>query len=187
LLQCDHKGCVGSGGTRWRSDGKMRPLLLVFSFAWIVLVPAPALAQTSPDGTFAAGAQYNQYDGQESGVGGRAAHDAIVASGAIRATSEEAAGGNSVSAAELSNSTNERDAAFAEEGDARASTEAQNASANIAEVQNVSASNVGAQGESANTPGFEKLPHTGGPSPLWLFGAPLVCVGGVLARRVLLA
>jgi len=41
--------------------------------------------------------------------------------------------------------------------------------------------------EIANTSGLEKLPQTGGPSPLWLFGAPLICIGGIIARRILLA
>ena len=106
-------------------------------------------------------------------------HAALLASGALQATPEEAqaAGGSSVSAAEPSNAPSERDAAFAEEGNAVSSTEAQTESASTAD----------AQGESANTSGLEKLPDTGGPSPLWLFGSPLICIGGIIARRILLA
>jgi hypothetical protein len=122
-----------------------------------------------------------------------------LASGALQATQEEAqaAGGSSVSAPEPSNAPSERDAAFAEEGDAVSSTEAQGEiastaeaqgeSVSTAEAQGESASTAEAQGESANTSGIEKLPQTGGPSPLWLFGSPLICIGGIIARRILLA
>ena len=106
--------------------------------------------------------------------------DALLASGAIQATSEEAqaTGRSSVSAAEPSKAPSELDAAFAEEGRRRASTE---------DADRESASTADAQGESANTSGPEKLPETGGPSPLWLFGSPLICIGGIIARRILLA
>ena len=83
-------------------------------------------------------------------MGDRAVRDAIVASGAIRASSEEdqaeaqAADENLVAAAELPHATGGPD---------------------IASV--------------------EKLPDTGGPSPLWL-GAPLLCAGGLLAGRIFL-
>jgi hypothetical protein len=115
---------------------------------------------------------------------------ATMALGALQATSEEAqaTGESSVSAAEPSMTIpSERDAAFAGEGDAVSSTEAQSESASTAVAQGESASTAVVQGESANTSGLEKLPQTGGPSPLWLFGAPLICIGGIIARRFLLA
>jgi hypothetical protein len=149
----------------------MRSLPLVLAFTFVLFVPVPALAQTSQGGS--SGLQY----GDDAGIS--AAHGAmdaaLLASGALRATSEkaQATGESSVSAAESSNVPSEQDAAFAEEGDAVSSTE--------------SASAAEAQGESANTSGLEKLPDTGGPSPLWLFGTPLICIGGVIARRILLA
>ncbi len=154
----------------------MRSLLLVLAFTCVLLVPVPALAQTSQGGS--SGAQYD-----DSFLGNEATHGAmyaaLLASGALQATSEEAqaAGGSSVSAAEPSNAPSERDAAFAEEGDAESSTEA----------HTESSSTVEAQGESANATSLEKLPHTGGPSPLWLFGSPLICTGVIIARRILLA
>jgi hypothetical protein len=153
----------------------MRSLLLILAFTCVLLVPVPALAQTSQGG--ASGDQYGDDVGVNTGHGAMSA--ALLASGALRATSEEAqaTGGNSVSGAEPSNVPSERDAAFAEEGDAVSSTEAQGEIASTAE----------AQGESANTSGIEKLPQTGGPSPLWLFGSPLICIGGIIARRILLA
>jgi hypothetical protein len=169
----------------------MRSLLLVLAFTCVSLLgPAPALAQTSqgsPSG--------DQYDpGLPPDSGGNVVGDgtadgavqaALMASGALQATPEEAqaTGGSSVSADESSAVPSERDAAFAEEGGAASSTE----SASAAAVQDESASTAGAQGESANTSGLEKLPQTGGPSPLWLFGAPLICIGGILARRIVLA
>jgi hypothetical protein len=161
-----------------------------------LLVPVPALAQTSQGG--ASGDQYGDDVGVNTGHGAMSA--ALLASGALQATSEEAqaAGGSSVSAPEPSNAPSERDAAFAEEGDAASSTEseegnavssteAQTESASTAEAQGESASMAEAQGESANASGLEKLPQTGGPSPLWLFGVPLLCIGGIIARRILLA
>jgi hypothetical protein len=153
----------------------MRSLLLILAFTCVLLVPVPALAQTSQGG--ASGDQYGDDVGVNTGHGAMSA--ALLASGALQATSEEAqaTGGNSVSGAEPSNVPSERDAAFAEEGDAVSSTEAQGEIASTAE----------AQGESANTSGIEKLPQTGGPSPLWLFGSPLICIGGIIARRILLA
>ena len=66
----------------------MRWSLLVLALAWMLLVPVPALSQPSQEGP--SGAQYDQYGGPVPGVGGRAVHDAIVASGAIRASAEEA-------------------------------------------------------------------------------------------------
>jgi hypothetical protein len=163
----------------------MRSLLLILAFTCVLLVPVPALAQTSQGG--ASGDQYGDDVGVNTGHGAMSA--ALLASGALRATSEEAqaTGGNSVSGAEPSNVPSERDAAFAEEGDAVSSTEAQGEGVSTAEAQGESASTAEAQGESANTSGIEKLPQTGGPSPLWLFGSPLICIGGIIARRILLA
>jgi hypothetical protein len=163
----------------------MRSLLLILAFTCVLLVPVPALAQTSQGG--ASGDQYGDDVGVNTGHGAMSA--ALLASGALRATSEEAqaTGGNSVSGAEPSNVPSERDAAFAEEGDAVSSTEAQGEIASTAEAQGESVSTAEAQGESANTSGIEKLPQTGGPSPLWLFGSPLICIGGIIARRILLA
>jgi hypothetical protein len=164
----------------------MRPSLLVLALACVLLVPVPALAQTSSVGP--SGAQYDDQDPTGPGpafpvgplTGHNAMHAATMASGAIRATSEEAkaAGGRSVSAAKSSNAPIERDAAFAEEGVAGSSAEAQGESAIASE----------AQGESAIASGLEKLPNTGGPPlPLGLFGAVMICVCGIIARRVLLA
>jgi hypothetical protein len=150
-------------------DGKMRSLLLVLAFICVLLVPAPALAQTSQGGL--SGDQYGDDVGANTAHGAMDA--ALLASGALQATSEEASGESSISAAESSKVPSELDAAFAEEGDAVSSAE--------------SASTAEAQGESASTSGLEKLPDTGGPSPLWLFGTPLICIGGVIARRILLA
>jgi hypothetical protein len=165
---------------------KMRPSLLVLALACVLLVPVPALAQTSSVGP--SGAQYDDQDPTGPGpafpvgplTGHNAMHAATMASGAIRATSEEAkaAGGRSVSATKSSNAPIERDAAFAEEGVAGSSAEAQGESAIASE----------AQGESAIASGLEKLPNTGGPPlPLGLFGAVMICVCGIIARRVLLA
>jgi hypothetical protein len=165
----------------------MRSLLLVLAFTYVLLVPVPALAQTSQ-----AGASGDQYDDNVLGDGtaNGAVHAALLASGAIQTPSEvaQATGEGSVSAAEQSKIVpSERDAAFAEQGDAVSSAEAQGETASTVEAQGESASMAEAQGESANTSGPEKLPQTGGPSPLWLFGAPLICIGGILARRILLA
>jgi hypothetical protein len=153
----------------------MKSLLLVLAYTCVLLFPAPALAQTTQGGP--SGDQYGDNVGVNAAHG--AMHAALLASGAIRATSEEAQAteGDSVVAAEPSNVPSERDAAFAEEGDAVSFTEAHTESASMAE----------AQGESANTSDVEKLPDTGGPSPLWLFGAPLICIGGIISRRILLA
>ena len=78
----------------------MRSLLMVLALAWVLFVPLPALAQTSQGGSSAP--QYDQYGFGGFGVGGRAAHDAIVASGAIQAIPEEAqtTGGDAAAAAE---------------------------------------------------------------------------------------
>jgi hypothetical protein len=173
--------------------------LLVLAFACILLAPIPALAQTSQDDQYGGGSTTG--DGFPAGPlsGNNAMHAATMASGAIRATSEESqvARGGSVSAIESSTAPSERDVAFAGEGVAGSSTEAQDGSASTSEAQSETASTSEAQSESASTaeaqdgsadiPGLEKLPQTGGPSPLWLFGAPLICIGGILARRILLA
>jgi hypothetical protein len=166
----------------------MRSLLLILAFTCVLLVPVPALAQTSQGG--ASGAQYDPSDAPGDEAAHGAVHAALLASGALQATPEEAqaAGGSSVSTAEPSNAPSEQDAAFAEEGDAVSSTEAEEGNAvSSTEAQTESASTADAQGESANTSGLEKLPQTGGPSPLWLFGFPLICIGGIIARRILLA
>jgi hypothetical protein len=174
----------------------MRPSLLVLALACVLLVPVPALAQTSSVGP--SGAQYDDQDPTGPGpafpvgplTGHNAMHAATMASGAIRATSEEAkaAGGRSVSATKSSNAPIERDAAFAEEGVAGSSAEAQGESAIASEAQGESAIASEAQGESAIASGLEKLPNTGGPPlPLGLFGAVMICVCGIIARRVLLA
>jgi hypothetical protein len=151
----------------------MRLSLLVSALACVLLVPVPALSQPSQGGP--SGAQYDQYGGPVPGVGGNAVHDAIVASDAIRASDEEAqaAGGDADTAAEP-------DAASAEAAVTESSAEAQdeNASAGIAVTEDATA----AQDETVSD--LEKLPDTGGPSPLW-FGAPLLCAGGILARRIL--
>jgi hypothetical protein len=162
----------------------MGSLLLVLAFTCVLLVPVPAWAQTSQ-----AGASDDQYDDNVMGDGTAdgAVQAALLASGALQTPSEvaRATGEGSDPAAASSNVPSERDAAFAEEGDAVSSAEAQG------EAQGESASMAAVQGESANesanTSGLEKLPQTGGPSPLWLFGAPLICIGGILARRIVLA
>ena len=169
-------------------------LLLVLPFAWVLLVPASASSQTTNGDPSGAGDQYDQ----GSTLGDRAVHDAIKASGAIQATSEEAQATetNTVSAAELPRSSSELDAAFAEaSGNYEISAEAQSESASIseaqgegastAESQGESASATDMQGESANTSDPKKLPDTGGPSLLWL-GVPLACIGGLFARRLFL-
>ena len=147
----------------------MRWSLLVLALAWMLLVPVPALSQPSQEGS--SGAQYDQYGGPVPGVGGQAVHDAIVASGAIRASAEEAqtsaeeaqaADEGTVSAADLAHATGGPDLASA--GEAGSGDPA---------------------GQDESTSDIEKLPDTGGPSPLWL-GAPLLCAGGLLARRILL-
>jgi hypothetical protein len=164
----------------------MRSLQLVLAFACMLLVPGSALAQTSQGG-----ASRDQYgDDVHANSGRNAVQAALMASGALRTPSDggQATGESSVSAAEPSMTIpSERDAAFAGEGDAVSSTEAQGESASTAEAQGESASTAEAQGESANTSGLERLPQTGGPSPLWLFGAPLICIGGIIARRILLS
>jgi hypothetical protein len=158
----------------------MGSLLLVLAFTCVLLVPVPAWAQTSQ-----AGASDDQYDDNVMGDGTAdgAVQAALLASGALQTPSEvaRATGEGSDPAAESSNVPSERDAAFAEEGDAVSSAEAQGENASMAAVQGESSN------ESANTSGLEKLPQTGGPSPLWLFGAPLICIGGILARRIVLA
>jgi hypothetical protein len=166
----------------------MRSLLLVLAFTYILLVPIPAWAQTSQGG--ASGDQYGTASGDQyapygpfpvgPGAAQAAVHAALMASGALQTPSgaAQANGEGSASAAEPSKIVpSERDAAFAEQGDAVASAEAQGENASAAEAQD----------ESANTSDLEKLPQTGGPSPLWLLGAPLICIGGIIARRILLA
>lgn len=167
-------------------------LLLVLPFAWMLLVSAPALSQTSPGGPSAAGAQYG--DDVSITVGESAAHDAMMASGAIRAASEEAQATetDTASASEVSGVSGDLDAASAAEEDNGTSSESPSASESAGATQDESASTGGAQDESASaafTQGeiakvsdLEKLPNTGGPSPLWI-GLPLVCAGGLLARR----
>jgi len=149
----------------------MRALLVGLAFALMVLCPGPALSQTDPSG-----AQYDQYGDTGSGVGGNVVHDAIKAWGAIRATSEDAqvSGGDSASAAELPGESGEQDAAPAGEEGTELASGPQVETTNTAEAQDVS----------ANTTDLTKLPQTGGPSPLW-FGIPLVCVGVLLARKIL--
>jgi len=120
---------------------------LVLTFAWMMLVPVAAMAQAAPSGS----AQYDQYDGS----GDRVMHDGIIASGAIRATAEEAqvAETGAVSAAEIADASSTSEAASA--------------------------------GEEGNTDiaDLEKLPETGGPSSLWSL-VPLLCASGLLARRI---
>jgi LPXTG-motif cell wall-anchored protein len=150
----------------------MRSSLPVLTLAWVLLVLSPALAQTSHDAPFAASAQY-QYGGPGPGAGDDAGplaahdamHDALMASDAIRATSEEnqSTGDNDALAEESPSASGGPDAGSAGQGDTGAASEA----------------------PGANTPEIEKLPHTGGPSPLWL-GLLLVCAGGLLARRAFL-
>jgi hypothetical protein len=159
----------------------MRWSLLALALAWVLLVPVPALSQPSQDGP--SGAQYDQYGGPVPGVGGQAVHDAIVATGAIRASTEEAqasadeeaqasadeaqdADESAVSATELPHATGGPDLASAGEA-------VSEDPAGMDETQDETSTDL------------EKLPDTGGPSPLWL-GAPLLCAGGLLARRILL-
>ena len=166
----------------------MRSLLPVLTFAWVLIVPIPALAQTSHDGPFAASAQY-QYGGSGPGGGDsaapRAAHDAmhvaLLASGAIRATSEEdqSTGDNDASAEEPTSAPGGPDAGSAGQGDTGAASEAGRPGAGQGDIGAAS------EATGANTSDIEKLPHTGGPSPLW-FGLLLVCAGGLLARRAFL-
>jgi hypothetical protein len=134
-----------------RSAVRIGLSFLVLTFAWVMLVPVAAIAQAAPSGS----AQYDQYDGSDSGSGDRVMHDAIIASGAIRATAEEAqvAETGAVSADEIADASSTLEAASA--------------------------------GEEGNTDiaDLEKLPETGGPSPLWSL-VPLLCVSGLLARRI---
>ena len=145
----------------------MRSLLSVLALAYVFLVPIPALAQTSQGGPSDA-----QYGGNDPGGGTArgAIYAALLASGALQSTAEEdqATQGNPAAAAESSAGPSERDAASS------------------AEAQGESFVTTEAQGDSADTPSLEKLPQTGGFSPLWLFGAPLICICGVLARRIVL-
>ena len=148
----------------------MRWSLLVSALAWVLLVPVPALSQHSQEGTSGASAQYGQYGDGQNGVAAadHAVHAAIVASGAIRSSSEEAqaAEGNAVSAAERPHATGGSEVASVGEA-----------------VSEEPAETAEAQDESSTD--LEKLPDTGGPSPLWL-GVPLLCAGGFLARSILL-
>jgi len=166
----------------------MRWSLLVSALAWVLLFPVPALSQPSQDGPSSASAQYDQYypPGVALGAGRAAAHHAahaaIVASGAIRSSSEEAqaAEGNAVSAAERPHATGGPDVASVGEA-------VSEKPAGTTEAQDESSQDPGgtaeAQDESSTDP--EKLPDTGGPSLLWL-GVPLLCAGGFLARSILL-
>jgi hypothetical protein len=144
---------------------RIRLSLLVLTFAWIVLVPVPAMSQTGPS---AGNAQYDQYDGQGPDLGDRAAHDVITALGAIRATSEEAQAdeANAVSAAEA---PDESAGTFDDSADG---------------APGKSEAGKSEPGESEETAGLEKLPDTGGPSPFWPL-VPLLCAGGLFARRIL--
>ena len=148
----------------------MRWSLLVSALAWVLLVPVPALSQPSQEGPSGASAQYGQYGDGQNGVAAadHAVHAAIVASGAILSSSEEAqaAEGNAVSAAERTHATGGPDVASVGEAVSEEPEE-------TAEAQDESSTD------------FEKLPDTGGPSPLWL-GVPLLCAGGFLARSILL-
>ena len=147
----------------------MRWSLLVSALAWVLLFPVPALSQPSQDGPSSASAQYEQYQPMPGrAAADHAVHAAIVASGAIRSSSEEAqaAEGNAVSAAERPHATGGPDVASVGEA-----------------VSEEPAETAEAQDESST--GLEKLPDTGGPSPLWL-GVPLLCAGGFLARSILL-
>jgi hypothetical protein len=130
-----------------RSAVRIGLSFLVLTFAWVMLVPVAAMAQAAPSGS----AQYDQYDDS----GDRVMHDAIIASGAIRATAEEAqvAETGAVSATEIADASSISEAASA--------------------------------GEEGNTDiaDLEKLPETGGPSPLWSL-VPLLCASGLLARRI---
>ena len=160
-------------------------LLMMYAFAWVLFVPVPALSQTSPGASSAA--PDDQYGGQDPDVGDQAAHDAILASGAIQATSEEAqaAERNSVSAAELTGAPSERDAMFAEQGNTEIAGAQSASTAGTQGDEKNATETPGESAESASTSDLKKLPHTGGPSLLW-FGIPLVCAGGFLARRILL-
>jgi hypothetical protein len=155
----------------------MRSLLSVLALAYVFLVPIPALAQTSQGGPSDA-----QYGGNDPGGGTArgAIYAALLASGALQSTPEEdqATQGNPAAAAESSAGPSERDAA--------SSAEALGESSVTAEAQGESSVTAEAQGDSADAPNLEKLPQTGGPSPLWLFGAPLICICGLLARRIVL-
>jgi len=150
----------------------------------MLLVPVPALSQPSQEGP--SGAQYDQY-GPVAGVGGQAVHDAIVASGAIRASAEEAQ-----AATEEAQAAAEEAQAAAEEAQ-NAGEEAQNADEGAVSAAERSHATGGpdlasaetAEAQDETSPDLEKLPNTGGPSPLWL-GVPLLCAGGLLARRILL-
>jgi hypothetical protein len=42
-----------------------------------------------------------------------------------------------------------------------------------------------AETQDESSPELEKLPDTGGPSPLWLGAAPLLGAGSLLARRIM--
>jgi hypothetical protein len=175
----------------------MRFLLPVLAFAFALLSPLPVLAQTSQ-----AGPSDAQYDGDNPGGGTArsAVLAALLASGALQNTAEEdqATQGDSASAAESSASPSERDAASSIEarGESSVTAEARGESSVTAGAQGESSVTAGAQGESSitteaqaesvNTSDLEKLPQTGGPSPLWLFGAPLICICGVLSRRIVL-
>ena len=160
----------------------MRSLLSVLAFAYVLLAPAPALSQTPQDEPSAAGAQYDQYSPINTPVGpetaDRAVRAATAALDAIQSSAEEAQAeeGSSVSAAELPRAT---DLAFAG-GAAFAGGEAFAGEEAVTEDPNGTAE---AQDESP--PDLQKLPDTGGPSPLWL-AAPLLCAGGLLARKILI-
>jgi hypothetical protein len=170
----------------------MRWSLLVWALAWVLLVPVPALSQPSQDDP--SGAQYDQYGGPGPGVGGpgvggQAVHDAIVASGAIRAAAEGPQA--STEGAQASTEGPQASTKEAQAGDEGAVSAAERPHAtggpDLASAgEAVSEDPAGtAEAQDESSPDLEKLPNTGGPSPLWL-GVPLLCAGGLLARRILL-
>jgi hypothetical protein len=157
----------------------MRFLLLVLAFSYMLLVPVPVLAQVSQGGLSAA--QYGSNDPGD-GPAHSAALAALLASGALRGTAEEeqATQGNPASAAESSASPSEQEAAFSVNAQDESAVSPDNTQGESAVSPDKT------QGESAVSPDLEKLPETGGPSSLWLFGAPAICIGGILARRIVL-
>src|SRR3954452_5670326 len=127
----------------------MRSLLLFLAFTYVLIVPLPALAQTSQGSSSG-----DQYDPNVPGDGTAdgAVHAALVASGALQTPSEvaQATRGSSVSADESSSvPPSEGDAAFAEEGGAASSTESASAAEEGGATSSTeSASAAEAQGES---------------------------------------
>ena len=168
----------------------MRFFLLVLVFSYMLLAPVPVLAQVSQGGLSAA--QYGSNDPGD-GPAHSAALAALLASGALRGTVEEEqpTQGNPASAAESSASPSEQEAAFSvnAQGESAVTPDKAQGESAVApgKTQGESAVTPGkTQDESAVTADLEKLPETGGPSSLWLFGAPAICIGGILARRIVL-